>query len=366
MTKRYVLVIRIKLGILACLLSFTALSQRIDFSAEVDYIVEDTVKYTYEMIEADLGFFKKYYPEWVHEEKVGKSQFGLELYTIRIGKGEAKKNSVFLVGNIHAREDYSSKFLMKFTNVLLLNLAGKDTTYRNIIPILDSMDLYIMPVANPDGLKIAHLNFKGIEKQFAAVKDSIIVIETLEEWKANGIGIDINTSFDDGNHSVKKGDTYQESPASEGYKGKFPAEPIETRYIQDFVKRKQPLFTASFHTKGNIIFWADGGTHTYFLGLDEKINLKATSVSGFRVAHISKNPESYGCGLENYVRARLGLLGSCVELSSPEKRRKQFPDANFNKEVWQLAWKIPEVYITEAYHNRYMIREISKRVQAVK
>ena len=33
----------------------------------------------------------------------------------------------------------------------------------------------------------------------------MIIKETFAEWKANGKGIDLNDSFDDGNHHVKHG-----------------------------------------------------------------------------------------------------------------------------------------------------------------
>lgn len=342
---------------------FSSKAQVGDYSRHQDYVVEDTAMYTYEMICEDLKFFSKRFPDWVHPVTVGKSEFGLDLRTIRIGAFEPKKNSVFFVGNIHAREDYSSKFVMKFTNVLLLSLSGQDSTYNQAIQWLDSLDIYIMPVANPDGLKIAHNDLVGIEDSFNLFKDSIILVETYAEWKANGKGIDINTTFDDGNHAVKKGDTYQIQKASEGYKGSFPAEPIETQHLQRFIREKQPLLTASFHTKGNVIFWADAKTHPYFQGIDTRINTLATQASGFVVAKIAQNPVTYGCGLENYVRARYGLLGFCIELSNPEKSRKQFPDREFNQRVWNLAWKIPSIYLQETANNATLLRKISEQVQ---
>ena len=320
----------------------------IDDSLITHYVIEDTAKYTYEMISADLHYFIKKYPEIVHPVTLGFSEFGLEMRTVRIGKGVPKAHCVYFVGNIHAREDYSSKLLMKFMNVYLLSIEGKSTTYPKAAAWLDSIDIYITPVANPDGLKIAHEDWAGIERQFSVVKDSIFVEDTYREWKANGMGIDINTTFDDGNFAVKKGGAFHPKPASEGYKGSYPAQPKETQALQLFVQRYRPLVVASFHTKGNIFFWADAKTHPLYKGIDAIIVQKAAEASGFRVSSIAKNPADYGCGLENYVRARIGTIGTCVELSRGDKTRFQHPDNKFNEEVWVKAWKLPYLYIENA------------------
>ncbi|MGV3629703.1 MAG: M14 family metallopeptidase [Bacteroidota bacterium] len=325
--------------------SFPFFSQQKSYDGMKHYVVEDTAKYTYAMIVDDLAYLYVNFPQWVHPLSAGKSEFGLQMSTVRIGYEKPKKKSVFLVGNIHAREDYSSKLVMKFLNVFLLNLEKQDNTYPNALKILDSVDIYIMPVANPDGLKIAHQDWEGIADSFQLYKDSIRLIESYEVWKANGKGIDLNATFDDGNHPVKRADNYSPVPCSEGYKGKIPAEPKETQAIQRFVGQVKPLMTVSFHTKGNILYWADKKTHPYFREIDTKINREVAVKNRFVLGKISRYPAIYGCGLENYVRAKHKLMGTCVELSRPIYDRKQFPDNEFNKEVWDKAWKIPYMYL---------------------
>jgi g-D-glutamyl-meso-diaminopimelate peptidase len=330
------------------ILTFYTYSQEKSWENNKHYVVEDTVKYTYSMILDDLTYLYANFTNFVHPVSLGKSEFGLEISAIRLGNEVKKKNSVLFVGNIHAREDYSSKFVMKFLNIFLLNLIGEDQTYPNAKKILDSLDIYFIPVANPDGLKIAHLDFVEIKDSFAIYRDSILLIETFEEWKANGKGIDLNASFDDGNHHLKKGKTFHSVPCSEGFKGKFPAEPKETQALQEFLIKTKPLITASFHTKGNVIYWADKGSHKKFKGIDKIINDKICKSSGFTAITISKSPIIYGCGMENYIRAKLNRIASCVELSSPENNRKQFPDSDFNLQVWNKAWNIPYEYLENA------------------
>jgi hypothetical protein len=325
------------------------------------YIVEDDSTYTFGMICADLDSLLADYPEVLHEERRGRSEFGQALRIVRLGREKPAARCVFMVGNIHAREDFSSKMVMKFLNVYLLSIAGKSDLYPRAEELLDSIDIYFMPVANPDGLKIAQEDREGIADSIAFYKDSIRLIDNYTVWKANGLGIDLNRSFDDGNFEAKKGSTNQLLPASEGYKGSFPAEPAETQFIQQFISEKRPLITASFHTKGNVLYWADAGTHDLFGGVDTKINSRVARSSGFEPASVSKDPADYGCGLENYVRACYGLIGTCVELSEGSRYRTQWPDDRFNELVWMKAWEIPYIYIESALQYSTRIRRAAAK-----
>ncbi len=229
--------------------------QLVDSVYRTEYVVEDSLMYTYRMIAEDLVYFQNHWSTFVSTEIIGQSEYGLPLSVIRIGKGAPKKEAVFYVGNIHAREDFSSKMVMKFANLFLLSLEGKSRAYPKADSLLEFMDLYLLPIANPDGLKIAQGDSSLIKEQLVTWMDSIYCTNTTELWKANGMGIDLNCSFNDGNWEVKHSGNFQECRASEGFKGVFPAEPKETQAIQQFVQRIRPLVTLSFHTKGNNFYW---------------------------------------------------------------------------------------------------------------
>lgn len=319
-----------------------------------EYVVEDSVMYTVEMIQEDLHFFESNWPQYVEVFAIGTSEFGLPITACKIQKDTTQKPAILMVGNIHAREDFSSKMVMKFTNVFLLALDGKSQLYPNASNLLDSVNIFIVPVANPDGLKIAHEDFTGIADSVRFWMDSIYSVESLKEWKANGKGVDLNCSFDDGNWNIKKGGSFQECMASEGYKGAYPAEPLETQSLQNFVQTIRPITTLSFHTKGNVLFWADVKTHAWFEGMDTKMAEDVEAQTMFRAAAIAKYGSEYGCGLENYVRSKLGSIGVCIELATGKGGRVQHPDNEFNDEVWLVAWKIPYLYLsnTVLYHER--------------
>lgn len=310
-----------------------------------EYRVEDQAKYTFELIEEDLLAFAQEFPALTKLDTFSTSEFGLPLYRLVISKGGIKgKWPLVLVGNIHAREDYSSKYVMKFTNLFLLSCMGKSSVYPSAEKLLENWYIVVIPVANPDGLKIAHDDWTKIE----AFKDAVLAIkrvETLAEWKANGKGIDLNSNFNDGNHLYKCSAINQESPASEGYKGCFPSEAKEVVALETLLSEVNPLLTLSFHTKGNVLFWRDCDTYVKFNEVDSIINYKVARQTSLNLAPISYNPISYGSGLENFVRARLSQLAICVELSPMIHGRVQHPDRKFNELVWQKCDQLPIIYM---------------------
>ncbi len=315
--------------------------------AQMGYYVEDNLKYTNNAINDDLYKINKEFQPFVKLDTIGFSEFSLPILTLKIhSESKHKKYPIWLVGNIHAREDYSSKMLMKFANLFLLSVVGLNNTYDKASKYLEFFDFYISPVVNPDGLKIAHEDWVGIEK----FKDSIMKIKRIDSfsaWKANGLGVDLNSNFDDGNHLYKCTAISQEVPASEGYKGCFPAEAKETIVLQNFVNKLNPILTLSFHTKGNVLFWGDCDTYDKFNNVDSLISGKVAQKTGLKMMNLSYNPINYGCGLENYIRVKLDMLAVCVELSPMTNRREQHPDNQFNKLVWANVAQLPIIYLEE-------------------
>jgi hypothetical protein len=322
------------------LLNFSAFAQK-------SYYIEDNLKYTNDLINQDLYKINSEFQPFVKLDTIGFSEFGLPILTLKIhSESTHKKYPIWLVGNIHAREDYSSKMVMKFANLFLLSVVGMDSTYEKASQYLELFDIYISPVVNPDGLKIAHEDWVGIE-QF---KDSVLKIKRIDglsAWKANGLGVDLNSNFDDGNHLYKCTSISHEVPASEGYKGCFPAEAKETMVLQNFANELKPILTISFHTKGNVLFWGDCDTYEKFNNVDSLISGKVAGMTGLKMMNLSYNPITYGCGLENYIRAKLGMLAVCVELSPMNSKREQHPDNQFNKLVWSKVSQLPVIYLEE-------------------
>ena len=311
-------------------------------------LIEDSSLYSVSMIYDDIVNLMYTHSDVLNVDILGESEFGqaIPIMTIENKAVNNIKKPILLVGNLHAREFFSSKFLMKFTNQFLLSLNNPRCVYENVSRFLDEYIFYIVPLANPDGLKIAQEDWKGIEEHMEDI-NKIKRIGPFSDWKANGKGIDLNNNFDDGNFHLKHGRLFEKYPASQGHKGDYPGQAIEARLIQNLVDSIHPLVTLSFHTKGDVLFWADRGTHYKFKGLDTKLNEKVSRECGLIMARVSQNPKDYAAGLENYVRAKTGTIGVCVELSKPNNKDAQHPPDQFHKLVWEKCKDLPFIYLDE-------------------
>ena len=311
-------------------------------------LIEDSSLYTTSMIYEDIVELMYSHYEFISVTILGFSEFKQPIPILKISHphGNNSKKPVLFVANLHAREFYSSKFLMKFSNQFLLSLKNEGCLYGDASKFLNEYDFYIVPLANPDGLKIAQEDWEGIEQHKADI-NRIKRIGPFSDWKANGKGIDLNNNFDDGNFHLKHGRLFEEEPASQGHKGDFPGQAIEAKLIQNLVDSIHPLLTLSFHTKGDVLFWADKGTHSKFKGLDTKLNKKVSKDCGLIMARVSQNPKEYAAGLENYVRAKTGTIGVCVELSKSNNQNAQHPPEKFLDLVWKKCKNLPLIYLNE-------------------
>jgi len=318
------------------------------YSQPCEDLVEDSSVYSVSMIYEDVVNLMYSYSDVLTVDILGRSEFGqaIPIMTIESKVENSPKKPILLVGNLHAREFFSSKFVMKFTNQFLISLYNDECFYKDASRFLDEYVFYIIPLANPDGLKIAQEDWQGIEEYKEDI-NKIKRIGPFSDWKANGKGVDLNNNFDDGNFHLKHGHLFEKNPASQGHKGSFPTEAVEARLIQKLVDSIQPLITLSFHTKGDVLFWADRGTHSKFNGLDTKLNKRVSEECGLIMARVSQKPKDYAAGLENYVRAKTGTIGVCVELSKSNNKVAQHPPEKFYNLVWEKCKNLPFIYLDE-------------------
>ena len=138
-------------------------------------LIEDSSLYSVSMIYDDIVNLMYTHSDVLNVDILGESEFGqaIPIMTIENKAVNNIKKPILLVGNLHAREFFSSKFLMKFTNQFLLSLNNPRCVYENVSRFLDEYIFYIVPLANPDGLKIAQEDWKGIEEHMEDINKKI-------------------------------------------------------------------------------------------------------------------------------------------------------------------------------------------------
>ena len=171
------------------------------------------------------------YPGQAQVTTVGYSIEGRELNVIKISDNvsidEAEPN-IFIIGCHHAREWISVEVPLLFAQYLLEQYQDNPEVRRAV----DGVQVYIMPIQNPDGLEFS--------------------IHTYRMWRKNrryngnlGWGVDTNRNYgymwgyDDEGSSP--------DPYSEVYRGPAPFSEPETEAVRQFLLAHPPAGTISYH-----------------------------------------------------------------------------------------------------------------------
>ncbi len=186
------------------------------------------------------------YPDLVQVIKIGKSLQGRPILAMRLTNEavEGAKPEVLFVATTHAREWVSTEVAMRLTRYLLAN-HGSDA---RVTELLDTTEIWIIPVVNPDGYQYTFTNERLWRKNLRD-NDGDGVITTSD-------GIDINRNF-----SSNWGyDDEGSSPAlpDATFRGTAPESEPETRALADFVRSHDFKFLISYHTYGNLILYPWG------------------------------------------------------------------------------------------------------------
>lgn len=351
-------------------------TERLDdnFIERTNYFIELEGTYTVEEIENHLKYASDNFKDLTHLEVIGHSFEGRPLYAMKIGKrSNEKKPCVLLIGNIHAREDYTSMLAMKQIESILVNYYsdGKWGEY-NLIDLLNKIDIWFIPLANPDGLNITQFGIEA-SPNYENLKHMLNVAGDYRWWKANTNGVDLNRNFDDGFWEVKNS---YEKKASEDFKGEKPNSEPETIAIQNFCDDILPLMAISYHCYGEIMYWADKFTHSGFSGFDSKIVNSLSKLTGYRVMPICHDPKVFSCGFENWYRTKYNRVAICMELSPGLMTQYiQSPDEDFEELVYDKAKFVSlELasealsYITEiydVYYNNILLKSFYTQKDAI-
>ena len=213
----------------------------------------DTVRltdtYTYDEMIEDLIAFEQAYPDQVRLEIIGHSEWGTQIPVMRIGSENARRH-VLLHGSIHGREHFTTWTLMAMVDYWLdRDLASYgDVCY------------HIIPMVNPDGVSIAQSGVlpEALMEVYRADRQkgntTASVTEYARQWKANGLGVDLNRNFPAGWETIDD----RTGPSSEKYRGETPFSASETQALRDYTKRYNFAVTVSYHCTGSVVYYGYG------------------------------------------------------------------------------------------------------------
>lgn len=292
-------------------------------------IVNPDRTYSYEQMKSDAEKLKETYPDLIDTEAIGKSVEGRDILLIRLGKGEKK---VMFAGAHHAREYITSTFLMETIDeyARAYSEEGKYGSF-DIKAMLGEATLYIVPMVNPDGVNLVQNGIDAVKDKEKAARIRLMQ-DGYESWKANINGVDLNRQYP---CYWDEKDSNTDVPSSENYKGAAPATEPEVQAMMKLCNENEFVLAASFHTKGEVIYWADSGT-SGAIPAAEHIAQTLADVTGYNLQPVSEDPAVYAAGFENWFRQEFLRPAFCIELT-PAGGAAPHDDGEFSSLVWDKA-----------------------------
>lgn len=293
-------------------------------------IVNPTVTYSYSQMLRDILKMKSEYKKMIKVKNAGYSEEGRQLPVIILGTGKTK---IFMCGTHHAREYITSAYLMYTIDTLVQSaILGKSFGEYDIKKLLSKCTLHVMPMVNPDGTRLVQGGLRAVQNP-QKVGSMKMVMPTYPEWKANVNGVDLNRQYP---ALWEKKNVVVDEPASELFNGYQSASEPEVNTVMDYCRKNPFNASVSFHTKGEIIYWADTNTERS-IPQAKSFAERIAGVCGYELMPTSQDPGSYAAGFENWFRQEFLNPGLLVELTPSLGGTMPHNDKYFFSLIWDKA-----------------------------
>ncbi|KAM6893851.1 carboxypeptidase B2 [Xenentodon cancila] len=216
-------------------------------------------------------------PNKVKAILVGSSYEKRPLYALKLSFNDRPhKKAMWIDCGIHAREWISTAFCLWFVQYSVSFYKIN----QEITNILDNMDVYILPVMNPDGYKYTWTTNRMWRKNRTPTKTH------------NCIGVDLNRNFDA--NWCTEGASHD--PCTEIYCGEFPESEPESHAVANFLRSNKNSIQLylSIHSYSQMLLFP------YSCSFDEAENhsdlLEMVQQAAQNIRRYYKNVYSYGAG----------------------------------------------------------------------
>ncbi|KAF5927596.1 carboxypeptidase A1 [Diceros bicornis minor] len=190
------------------------------FTSQARTSSTDNFNYTtYHTLEEIYGFIDLLVaenPQLVSKLQIGSSYEGRPIYVLKFSTGGEDRPAIWLDTGIHSREWVTQASGVWFAKKITQDY-GQDPA---ITAVLDSLDIFLEIVTNPDGFAYTHSTNRLWRKTRSLTSGSSCV------------GVDANRNWDAGFGLAGA----SSSPCSETYHGKSANSEVEVKSVVDFVK----------------------------------------------------------------------------------------------------------------------------------
>ncbi|KAI5618380.1 carboxypeptidase B2 precursor [Silurus asotus] len=217
------------------------------------------------------------YPDMTKLILIGSSFEKNPLYVLKLsGRRGPVDKAMWMDCGIHAREWISPAFCLWFIKFAL-------TFYKenaDITTMLDKLDIYILPIMNPDGYKYTWTTNRMWRKNRASRDDSFCV------------GVDLNRNFD-ANWCTKGASS---NPCSDIYCGQYPESEPEVQAVTKFLRSHKDVVKLYFsiHSYSQMLLFPYSYTHEQIPNHNELYDLVQEASSKIRRHY--RNQYRFGSG----------------------------------------------------------------------
>ena len=267
-------------------------------------VVSPTVQYAYEQMLADMASLQAAYPHLVQIDVIGKSEAGLDIPVIILGNPDAP-NHVLMQGAMHAREHFTAWLLM----------AIADNALAMGYPADQSVCYHIIPMSNPDGVILsqtqtlndtqAKIYRQDLSHGYTAYGKEYYA----QQWKANGLGIDLNRNFPSGWENSLE----HTAPSASHYRGESPLCAAESKALADYTQSRTFAATFSFHSSGSVLYYHYGNKQPVN-DQSYQLALAVEKVTGY--TPIGGSDGTTGAGFKDWAMDALGIPSLTVEIGA--------------------------------------------------
>ncbi|MCK4236427.1 MAG: immune inhibitor A, partial [Candidatus Krumholzibacteria bacterium] len=232
--------------------SLVAVLERAELAAPSDLDVNLGLYHTYDEMEVMLDSLAAAYPSLTSIDTLGASIEGRLIRAIKISDNadiDEGEPEVFIIGCHHARELMSVEVPLLLAEYLLANYGMSP----EVTQLVDSREIWIAPMINPDGHVYVQNNHGGPWWTW---------------WRKNrrdngdgSFGVDPNR-----NYSYMWGydnEGSSPSPSSEVYRGTAPFSEPETQAVRDFCASRSFIVALSYHSYSELILFPWGYSPIY-------------------------------------------------------------------------------------------------------
>lgn len=299
----------------------------------IDFPSQDSRYHTYDEMYADLKALETQYPAIVSTFSIGKSLQGKEIWGVKISGSQTEddqKPGIAYMGTHHAREHLSTEMPIMLAQELMKNYD----TDASIKALIDSTEIYIIPMVNPDG---AMYDIEG---------------QRYKMWRKNrrsnkggSFGVDLNRNYGFGWGTGGS----SRDPNSEVFMGTAAFSEPETQAIKAFFLSHKNITTAlSFHTFSELILYPWGGKYEGVGGQDEQVFKKmAADIAAMNHYEPMQSSELYIASGDtcDWLYGELKVFCMTFELSPSSMWDGGFyPGAGVIDRVFDANWE-PSIYL---------------------